>query len=812
MPGASLHLLALHSDGPPLTMQFMIARGIFIALSICFIGWAIPAAAQTLVDEGRPVARIYLAPGNNSEPADPNSVPPLETAVEELNYHLRKMSGAQLEVVLTSDAEQVRGPAIVLGALARKLGAIPTKKSESGEAFRLLTRGDQLLIGGESEGAVLLGVYALLEKMGCEWVMPGVIGEIIPQRDTVSLPEMDETQVPDFAMRKLWYRGGRKLVSTAENQRFRQWMRRQRGGTFEPVAKQTEGHHWQEFIRKHQAQFDEDPTMYALRRDASGELKRLGPQIESTHPLVIELMAQDIREVFAKKGWAKDRNVGFPIGPADGVGFSESPEALAVGSGTVDAVSGVMDQTEQMVLLANRIIAELGEEYPNVYLGYYSYGAHAGYPQRYKPHPRLVQIFAPINFSRYHSVVDDTSRSQGRYREVVEQWADLSAEQGNPLLFRGYNWNLAENILPYTKVRIWGEELPFYKRMGFIGLNVEATKAWGINGPSDWMFAKLAWDSSRDWKDLLHEYCVKSFGAGAPAMEAYFLRLAERQHAAGQEAGSYHAIPLIFDRQFVVAAKRDMDEAMRKARTADQKTRIAHFRPAIEILDRFLDYHEATTRFDFPAAKVAFEGMGDVWQQAYDQNSDIAAKEGPQYLDRFIRPFVDAAAEYTVAPYGILAPLPDQLQTAFASRADGLRLHYDRSHTDETAFSPTSTFSTTWDEQRLTSPDGSVWYRHSFPLPDNMNGDQLALFLGSFDDKATVWLNGQLVGSSGRQFSKPAIFDLTDHMVPGSDNLLAIHIERLDGINEIGIGGLFRPSFLFTFPKDREATLPFAQD
>ena len=74
------------------------------------------------------------------------------------------------------------------------------------------------------------------------------------------------------------------------------------------------------------------------------------------------------------------------------------------------------------------------------------------------------------------------------------------------------------------------------------------------------------------------------------------------------------------------------------------------------------------------------------------------------------------------------------------------------------------------------------------------------LFLGSFNDEATVWVNGQRIGSSGRQFSKPVVFDLTPALQPG-ENTIAIRIVRNQSLNELGVGGLFRPSFLFTGPK-----------
>ncbi|MEG3088242.1 DUF4838 domain-containing protein [Sphingomonas sp. PB4P5] len=779
----------------------MIDKRLLMAIALAAAATTSPAAAQLFIRDGRPIARIYVP---TTPPPAPSKRPPPEaallTAVRELNYHLEKMSGTRLEVVTTDDPAAVRGPAIVLGTLATALGAKPNKTSVSGEGFRLRTRGDQLLIGGQSDAAVLLGVYALLERLGCDWVMPGAIGEIIPARKTVSIATLDVAEAPDFAMRKLWYRGGRRLVSADESARFQQWLRRQMGGSYEPVANQTAGHAWGGFIKRHQVEFDRDPTMYALRPDADGVLKRLGPQIETTHPLVIALMVQDIKDRFAKQGWPTDKAVGFPIGPADGLGFSQSPESIAASAGRVDAAAGLPDQTDLMVLFANRIFAALGSAYPNVLLGYYSYSAHADYPARYTPDPRLVQIFAPINYSRYHSVVDPSSRSQPAYRRTVEQWGALSRKQGNPLLYRGYNWNLAENMMPYAKLRIWGAELPFYKSMGISGLNVEATKAWGVNGPSDWLFIKLAWDSSRDWKALLHDYCVKSFGAGAAPMEAYFLRLTERQYAAGQEAGSYHAIPLIFDRAFIAAARRDMAQAGALAQTADQKTRIGYVAGPIDILDRYLDYYAATTRLDFAAAKAAYEAIGAAWHQAHAQNSDLAAKEAPEYLDRFVGPFATEAALYSSAPYAIVAPLPDTLQTAFATEAEGLRRGYDRAETNEAGFAPTKTYSLTWDAQRLVKPDGAVWYRYRFQAPAAVAGKTVSLFLGSFDDTATVWLNGKLVGTSGRQFSKPVTFDLAGQIKPGSENLLAIHVERSAGISEIGIGGLLRPSFLFSGP------------
>jgi hypothetical protein len=749
-------------------MRFSVLSSLLTVLALLFLPSA--CSAQGLTAGGKPVERIYVGAAAGED---------VQTAADELNYHLKKAGGPALTVVRTDDPKAVKGAAIVLGDLAVRMGAVPQKASESKEGFRLLTRGGLVLIGGESDPGTLFGAYALLEKLGFDWVMPGEIGEIIPT-GALAVPTLDESQAPDFAMRRLWYRGGKKLAGPEEQARFDVWLRRQKAGDYKPLAAQVAGHYWPAFIKKHKAEFDRDRTLYALRRNPDGSITRRGPQLESADPRIAKWMAQDIREAFARNGWPKDKAVGFPIGPADGGGYSISPEAQAIGSGTVDPVTGEAEQTDHLVRLGNAVLKDLGLDYPNVRLGFYSYGAHGGYPQRYTPDPRIAVVFAPINYSRYHAMTDPTSRTQPLYKGVFDQWAALHRAQGNPLLYRGYNWNLAENMLPYSKLRIWGEELPYYRDAGVSGLNVEATKAWGVNGPSDWLFMKLAWNASQDWRALLDDYAAKSFGAGARPMKRYLLRLTERQQAAGQEAGSYHAIPLIFDRAFVAAARADIAEAARLAKTREQKARISYFAPSVELLDGYLDYYEAANRFDFAAALASYAGLHATWQKAYALNPDIAAKEGPQYLERFIGPFVREAVKYSSGDWRIVERLPDTLETSFGEEPKDWR--------------PTKTFSSNWDAQRLSGE--TVWYRHRFASTDK----QLYLFLGSFNDEATVFLNGEKVGSSGKRFSQPAVFDLTPALKAG-ENTLTVRIVRNAALNEIGVGGLFRPSFLFTGPK-----------
>lgn len=750
---------------------------------------ALTSAQVTLIEAGEAEATLYAPQSQRA-------------VVEDLNYHLERMSGATLEVVWTEDADEVtRGPALVIGPAAAALGAA-VEPTDTNQAYRLLVNDEQVLIAGEGAEGPGFGIYALLRRLGCDWVMPGEIGEIIPERATVTVEAMDEQQSPSFLWRRLWYRGYPQPRLTEERERFEQWLERQQMGGSLPWEGNVAAHTSPRLIRRHQDEFDADPSMLALVRMPDGTMQRRGPQIETTHPRIVELYVEDIKKDFEENDWPKDRKVGYSVGPADGLGYSESTESQLASSGRIDPIVGAPDTTDLYVQLANNVLEALGDEYPNVHVGFYNYSTHADYPARYHPHPRLVQVFADINFSRFHDFSDTNSKTRAYYQDVVEQWAHTAREQGNPLVFRGYNWSLADNMIPFTRLKQWGVDLPFYHEHGFIGLNVEATKAWSINGPHDYVYARLAWDASQGWRELLRDYCEASFGQGADMMERYFLRMVETQHGAGQEAGSYHAAHLIYDHDFIEAGRRDLTAARSAARTEAQRTRIEHFADALTALELYLDYFEASTSFDFDRIADRYDAMHEHWQTSYDENTDLVANETPAYLERFIEGFVEQGRAYSTGDYRIVHEIPDELPTMLDPREAGEKMRYHHPDINDTHYFTTRTYSAPWDAQGLVGMrDGAVWYRIPFELPEDAADEPIGLFLGGFEDEARVYLNGERIGTSGRRFSNPAAFDLTDEVDHTRENLLAVQIVRNSKANEIGLGGLIRPSFIFAGPR-----------
>jgi len=206
--------------------------------------------------------------------------------------------------------------------------------------------------------------------------------------------------------------------------------------------------------------------------------------------------------------------------------------------------------------------------------------------------------------------------------------------------------------------------------------------------------------------------------------------------------------------------------------------------------------------FDFPAAAERYEAMNAYWQATYDINTDLVANETPAYMKRFLSKFVEQAVTYSTGEYRMIQALPDDLKTMFDPNDVGHRMRYQGRAINDSGFVKTRTYSTTWDAQGLTGlRTGAVWYRYHFTLPKRVKGEPIGLFIGGVEDEARVWINGQVVGTSGRGFSVPFQFDLTDGIDYDGENVLAIQVIRNSAANEIGLGGIIRPCFLFAGPR-----------
>lgn len=783
------------------------------------------AADVTIIEKSKPIAKIYIHPDETKpvkrmkfhimmkKPSE------LFTAIEDLNYHLEQMSGTKLEIIEESDPKKITTPAVVVGKLAKELGAT-CEATDWQESYRILIKDGVVLIGGERDVASSYGVYDFMQILGCDWVMPGPLGEVIPKCNTVTVAEADIKNKPDFGLRWMWIGGNKKHFKPGIIDQYNQWLTRQCLGTSEKFRERlTEGHMWHHVVRKYKEEFKKNPEMLALVRLPDGTYKRQGPQLEVTNPKVIDLIVRYIREKFTKMGWNKEKRITLGVGPADGHDFSQSPKSRALSLDRTSPIAGVKDATDSVIKLANDVLKKIGEEYPNLTLGVYIYSAHNEFPQIVVPNPRILPIFAPIGYSRLHSNIDPHSKTRAYYKQIVKKWVKSAKVSNTPLMVYEYNWNLADNMLPYTRIKSMAEDIKFYKKYGFFGMTIESKKLWATVAPTNYVFAKMTWNSSLDWKKVLVEFCKKAYGPAAKDLEQYYLRLAKIQSESGQEAGSYYSTPLIFDDNYMKAARADIDKALANTKlTEKQLKRVKGVNFGFHTLELYLDWNNASNEFDFVKAMKIGNELRANHKTAINANRHFVGRAAGIYIDRLMLKSTEGSLKYSTSPYKILYQLPDQLPTMFDPTSNGDKLNLFGTKINDSGWLKTRTWSSTWDAQGLgLLRTGSVWYRTRFDVPNDLKGKNIGLLLGAFEDEARIWINGAYIGSTGIKFPRAVALDLTDAIIFGKENLLTIEIRRNSMANELLLGGLLRPSFVFVGgpkvktpkpPKHRVRVLP----
>ncbi len=82
---------------------------------------------------------------------------------------------------------------------------------------------------------------------------------------------------------------------------------------------------------------------------------------------------------------------------------------------------------------------------------------------------------------------------------------------------------------------------------------------------------------------------------------------------------------------------------------------------------------------------------------------------------------------------------------------------------------------------------GVVWYRRPFVMPSDWDGASIAIRFGAVDYQATVWVNGQEVGSHEGGYT-PFELDATEHLRWGEPNLVTLRVYDPPSVGELPHG------------------------
>ncbi|MBN1674424.1 MAG: DUF4838 domain-containing protein [Kiritimatiellae bacterium] len=491
--------------------------------------------AMDLVRDGRPCAVVVLPAGHNAM---------TEQAADYLNRYLSQMTGTNLNVVREDAAEARSGPRVFLGdtKAARAIGLEPGALRWDG--FRWKVAAGNLYIAGHdikfpNQKSVnshiacrgtAMGVFRLLEEFGgVRWLLPTPKGECVPSSTRFAVPDtLDRTEEPAFA------------YIDPRFSRLRHWSWAN-GFRCAINIKTHSGHSWDAALHnwgEPEALFEKDPTLFALINGKRVLGQRLDPEKDrnygsykaqgytrhhnmlcSSHPDYVPMNVAYFSRLFEEGyDWAQ-------FGASDGFRRCDCPKCNAMD--TVDEVAGNerrfwdvtdwdVDAMDENVPSAERlwvpfleIAKQLYAKYPDKKIMPIAYGP-TSIPSR------TVTAWPP-------NVVVELARQDEKYFKAFAAIPEKTAYI--------YWWGTyhAGGLTPKLGPHKTAENVRHLVRHGVKGLYVcGGAEIFGLEGPAYYIFAKLAWDPTREVEKLLEEYYAGVYHAAAAPMKRFFALIEER--------------------------------------------------------------------------------------------------------------------------------------------------------------------------------------------------------------------------------------------------------------------------------------------
>ena len=455
---------------------------------------ALPSLADmTLVSEGKPVAQIVL-------PADADGAVAL--AAEELNLHLRLMSGAELPVVQTPRAGTSTvflGPPDGAWATAANLASLAF------DGFVVEAVSDRVVLAGNVPKGTLNAVYWVLEQLGVRWYIPTDFGMNVPKMATVTIPAMRERVEPAFVCRK--NHGIERSIRGHGNA----WQRRVRITDMDfDVPFNRYSHNLANIVRVGE-HAETHPEYFPLR---NGQ-RRVPQKSYSWQPCTTGPDVKRLAVQAAADFWNKHPEANFfSVGMNDGSGWCECRRCTAIDiSGYTFRGRDV--KSERYFTFVKDVAEAVQRRRPEKWITCIAYSSVEPVPRGVElPGNTLVVITQDVG--AWH---DPAYRAEDE--ALARAWTKAAGA------FGVYNYTSEMWLLPRSYPRLMADAVRFYADIGAVVMTNESWPTWWYAGPMMYARAKLMWNPDEDVDTILRDYYTGFFGPAHEPMKRLYERFEE---------------------------------------------------------------------------------------------------------------------------------------------------------------------------------------------------------------------------------------------------------------------------------------------
>lgn len=479
-----------------------------------------------------------------------------EFAAEELQYYLRKMTGATVPIV-KGDIPATES-AIVVGKHPEAAGLLQELRSRSTdqEAFGVIGMGNRLYLIGNGESATLYAAWDWLESLGIRWIFPiPEVGEYVPWLDTVNLPNNSKWDFPAMSFRgpSLAMASGPGYPEDANapihgiraSALFSYRLRLNNNVAFDPADNWISvgsGHSYAYYLPPNRY-FKDHPEWFSMinghRTDGPGW------QVCFTNRDAAKEFAKNLLvdvQRHLNQG-AKIERMRLFVSPNDGIARCDCSECARWIDHDGSASSLV-------VHFANMVAEEVHKVYPTARIVFLAYSNYARPPDHIKPGKNVCPelTFWPATNSMAANFAEPMfSDANERFRSYFRQWAQMSDAISIYQYYGHYHW-----FIPWPQLTQMAYDFPrLAQEPKLYGFYSENHLHWGTQAPNFYLQAKLMWNPRQDVRKTLSEYYQAGFGSAAQYIQSYFETLQKRMDAIPSVSGELVEIPSLLTPQVI---------------------------------------------------------------------------------------------------------------------------------------------------------------------------------------------------------------------------------------------------------------------
>ncbi|MCH5375562.1 MAG: DUF4838 domain-containing protein, partial [Planctomycetes bacterium] len=540
-----------------------------------------PTDALDLIRDGKAVADVYY---QNDAPQQ------VQDAATEIARVLSLMGSVKVQAAPVTDEGHVarNKPAILVGQLAEQAGLKMDRRSRANDGFRYKVDANRLMLVGESPRGVFIGANRLLQQLGANWYVPGEVGEVIPKKRTVAVPDdLEHSAVSDSIHRRIWYGGGGSRGKSARATDL--WLRRHNGD----LLRGSWRHAYSALVPK--KAFEEHPEWFSYDANRGERCTR---QLCTTNPQVIRLGADSLL-----KKMAGSEDFVFPAGPNDGGGLCECAKCKELRSvGYNEPSSNEPVASTQVFQFASALADITSKEYPDRDLGILVYSDYSRIPKKMgKVNPNVFPMIAPIRRCRLHGPGNPNCQWNQLWDDEIQGWAELSSK----LAFYIYNYNLADTLVPLPKTAYYRRLLDSVDRAGIreLGWTIESIDSWATHAPAFWLASQLTWNSDVNVDQSMDQFYRGFYGNAYKPMKSYWTRIDKAYETANVHTGSQYGLHHIWVPELLQASRQDITQAKKFARGDREKEAVAMADAGLKAAELFMKSWNALGDFVFLKAR-----------------------------------------------------------------------------------------------------------------------------------------------------------------------------------------------------------------